>query len=329
MVSRLSRRRLGFYALAAPFVLTPFRALASSFDSAALARSFADLSRCQYHDAETGERLAALVESKTAAGAYGDKRTAASLADALMRDAAAITRDKHFYVMAGMDHGMAPSIRPGARKERPDADWLEKMRADDFGVGKAELVDGGVGLIEVRRFYAPYDETKAALGAAMKTVEGASALVFDLTNTIGGDPASVAYLSSFLFERPPFVINRFHWRSGGVEEFWTTRDLASPGFPESRQVIVATSRRTFSAGEEFAYNLQALARATIIGEPTGGGANHAESFPVGAGIVAFIPCARAENPITLSNWEDVGVAPDVPVDENRAVVAAIGLAGKG
>ncbi len=329
MVQRLSRRRLVYCALAAPAAIASFRSLAAEFEPVVVARNFADLVRSQYHNAETGGRLAALVESKCAAGSYDDKRTAALLAEALMRDAAAVTGDKHFYVMAGMDHGAAPSIRPGARNEHPDAAWLEKMRADNFGVGKAEIVNGAIGLIEVRRFYSPYEEAKAALGDAMKKVEAASALVFDLTGNIGGDPAGVAYLSSFLFERPPFVINRFHWRSGGVEEFWTTRDLTGPGFPESRPVIVATSRSTFSAGEEFAYNLQVLSRATIVGESTGGGANHAEAFPLGAGIIAFIPCARAENPITLSNWEGVGVVPDTPAHASQAVATAIGIAGNG
>jgi len=41
-------------------------------------------------------------------------------------------------------------------------------------------------------------------------------------------------------------------------------------------IFVLTSHRTFSAAEEFTYNLKHLNRATIVGETTGGGAHPIE-----------------------------------------------------
>jgi retinol-binding protein 3 len=43
-------------------------------------------------------------------------------------------------------------------------------------------------------------------------------------------------------------------------------------------------------------------------------------------LVAFIPVGRAINPITKTNWEGVGVRPDVPVRENQALDTAYVMA---
>ena len=83
-----------------------------------------------------------------------------------------------------------------------------------------------------------------------------------------------------------------------------------------------TSRRTFSAGEELAYNLQALRRATVIGETTGGGANPGEEFRINEHFEMFVPTGRAINPVTRTNWEGTGVKPDIEVPEAQALKTA-------
>jgi C-terminal processing protease CtpA/Prc len=87
-------------------------------------------------------------------------------------------------------------------------------------------------------------------------------------------------------------------------------------------VYVLTSSHTFSGAEEFAYNLQNLKRATIIGEVTGGGAHPVGGFPINAHIGIGIPVGRAINPISETNWEGVGVAPDIRVPQEQALSTA-------
>ena len=55
-----------------------------------------------------------------------------------------------------------------------------------------------------------------------------------------------------------------------------------------------------------------------MGETTGGGANPGDFVALGHGFVAFIPDGRAINPITKTNWEHVGVKPDVTVPAAKA-----------
>jgi C-terminal processing protease CtpA/Prc len=81
---------------------------------------------------------------------------------------------------------------------------------------------------------------------------------------------------------------------------------------------VLTSGRTFSGGEDFAYTLQALGRATVVGEPTGGGAHPTRGFPISAAVHIGVPFARSVNPVTGTNWQGTGVVPDVAVPEAQA-----------
>ncbi|HSR65274.1 MAG TPA: S41 family peptidase, partial [Xanthomonadaceae bacterium] len=90
----------------------------------------------------------------------------------------------------------------------------------------------------------------------------------------------------------------------------------------TRPVYVLTSRRTFSGGEEAAYDLQTQKRATLVGETTGGGANPGEGYALAHGFAAFIPNGRSINPVTHANWEHTGVRPDIAVPAAEAQTAA-------
>jgi C-terminal processing protease CtpA/Prc len=86
----------------------------------------------------------------------------------------------------------------------------------------------------------------------------------------------------------------------------------------TKPVYVLTSRRTFSGAEECAYDFQTQKRATLVGETTGGGANPGDDFGLAHGFLAFIPTGRAINPVTHTNWEHVGVKPDISVAAAKA-----------
>ncbi|MFD0526358.1 S41 family peptidase [Kitasatospora arboriphila] len=84
-----------------------------------------------------------------------------------------------------------------------------------------------------------------------------------------------------------------------------------------------TSAVTFSGGEELAYNLKVLERATLIGETTRGGAHPTSRIPVSPHVAVTVPTARSINPVTGTNWEGVGVLPDLALPADRALEAAL------
>ncbi|NWM54823.1 hypothetical protein GY652_26545, partial [Escherichia coli] len=82
-----------------------------------------------------------------------------------------------------------------------------------------------------------------------------------------------------------------------------------------RPVFVLMAKRTFSAAEGFAYDLQAARRATLVGEASRGGGNPANrNVELGSGMSAFVPNGRVEHPTTHGNWEGKGVQPDIASD---------------
>ena len=93
-------------------------------------------------------------------------------------------------------------------------------------------------------------------------------------------------------------------------------------FGPDKPVFVLTSGTTFSGGEELAYDLQQLGRASVVGERTRGGAHPVERFHVRPHLQATIPVARALSPASGGNWEGTGVQPDIPVAAGEALDTA-------
>jgi hypothetical protein len=157
----------------------------------------------------------------------------------------------------------------------------------------------------------------------MNFLSGTDALIVDLRRNSGGDPAMVRLISSYLFGPEKVHLNSIYSRPDDqTTEYWTLDSIRGMRYGRDRPVYVLTSARTFSGGEEFGYNLQALRRATIVGEKTGGGAHPGRMERLGDHFSMFVPVGRAINPITSTNWEVVGVIPDVATDEASALAAA-------
>src|SRR6202008_2878752 len=99
---------------------------------------------------------------------------------------------------------------------------------------------------------------------------------------------------------PPKHLNSLHWRRPGgekIQQWWTLPYVPGKKYV-GKDVYVLTSKRTFSAAEEFTYNLQTQKRATIVGETTGGGAHPTRGFPVTEHFGVGVPNARSINPVT-------------------------------
>jgi C-terminal processing protease CtpA/Prc len=153
-------------------------------------------------------------------------------------------------------------------------------------------------------------------------VAGTYALIIDLRRNGGGHPNGVAFWCSYLFPEEPVHLNDiFHADTGETRQFWSLPYVPGPRYLD-RPVYVLISSRTFSGGEDLCYTLQALGRAELIGETTGGGAHPTRPFPISAAVHIAIPFARSINPVTGTNWQGTGVIPDVPVPADEAYGAA-------
>lgn len=271
-----------------------------------------------YTDATKAEELAARVRARHAEGAYAGLDMIA-LADLLTADLRGVVNDKHMAVRAvppGMEGG---AEAPAAAPESVAAAQLEFSSFRNFEVINVQRLDGNIGYLEIRGFPPVTPEVRARYAAAFELLKDTDGLIIDLRRNGGGDPNSVALLMSFLVEGRVHI-NSFIYRDASQnEEFWSD-ETAGPKY--SKPVAVLTSAYTFSGGEEFAYDVQSLQRGRLFGRTTGGGANPVGGVELIDGLVARIPFASARNPITGTNWEGVGVKPEVDVDADVAFYEA-------
>lgn len=251
---------------------------------------------------DIGREIAAKLRAKEQAGDYAKFTDPLELAKALTTDIQSVNGDKHL------------RVRPvGAAPAAPSrADFAARARAENFGVARAEVLPGNIGYVDLRQFL-PLFAARETMIATMAKVANTRALIFDLRRHRGGAPDTVAFVCSYLFGATPVHLNSIYRRGDdSTTPFYTNPDVPGTRFGPDKPVYLLTSSFTFSAAEEFAYNLQTQKRATLIGETTGGGANPGSTHPLPRGLCVFVSDGRAINPITGTNWEGVGVKPEIP-----------------
>ena len=257
--------------------------------------------------ARAADALEKSLEENTYVGVTDPNRFAQQISDQLR----AITEDGHMRMIFGSPFSSqpAPSTTQNAGFE-------------------VKRLDGNIGYIHLARFVPP-DMFNPAADDAMRKLSDTAALIVDMRDNGGGHPASVAYLVSFFLDSGQRVhINDLIWRNRGTSTFRTESFWSSPTPVRylGKPVYVLVGPNTYSAGEEFAYDLQALKRATVVGEKTRGGANPGGLVDLGSNFFAVVPTGRAENPITRTNWQGVGVLPDIEAVSETAESIAIAMA---
>ena len=269
---------------------------------------------------EVAKKMETSIRERVSNKEYDQITSAKAFASKLTEDLQAISKDKHLRVR--YSHNAIPERGP---RREPTAEEREQEKRElswmNHGFSKVERLPGNIGYLEFLNFLDP-DLGADTVAAAMNFVNNTDALIIDMRQNGGGNPAMVALVCSYLFGPEPVHLNDLYWREGNrTDEFWTKKEVAGKRFL-NKDVYVLTSKRTFSGAEEFTYNLKNLKRATIIGETTGGGAHPGGGFRISEHFGMFVPTGRAISPITKTNWEGTGVTPDVAVPADQALLTA-------
>jgi hypothetical protein len=271
---------------------------------------------------EVGKRIAASLRSRAAAKRYGGITGAAALCESLTAELRAIGKDRHLRVDYSVQPRPMPKTGPD---ETPTPEQLAARRADfayeNNGFRKVERLPGNVGYLRLDRFVDPELAGETAV-AAMSFLAHTDALIVDLRQNGGGTPLMVALLASYLLEPTPVHLNSIYNRiEDETKQIWSFAYLPGPRYV-GKDVFVLTSARTFSGAEEFAYDLKQLKRAVTVGERTRGGANPGGIDQINEHFAVMVPTGRAINPVTKSNWEGVGVEPDIAAPADSALTVA-------
>ena len=270
------------------------------------------------------ERVAVIAKAlrqQLSSGGFDASSDPAAFAQAVNATIAPVARDRHLR-LSWSPEPLPPMMVPG---QMPDPAMMARQQAmmarRNFAIPRVEVLDGNIGYLKIDLF-ARAQRAGPVLASAMAFLQRTDAMIVDVRENGGGDPEMVALAVSYLV--PPHTeINRFHQRGKAQDQsIVTLADVPGGRWSVDKPVYVLTSKRTASGAEEFAYDLQQLKRATVIGEATWGGANPGDIFPLDRHFAVFVPTGAAVNPVSGTNWEGVGVRPDVTADPAVALDTA-------
>ncbi|MCD4730642.1 MAG: S41 family peptidase [Bacteroidales bacterium] len=292
-------------------------------EKSAVIDSIVNQLKANYVFPDIADKIAVRIEGNLKKGVYNLIQEPKEFANRLNEDLQSVSNDKHIKVSCNPK-------RHSIQKQTVTAEdslirlnnYINDMKRSNFGFKEAKILDGNIGYLNLIRFSDIKYAGETAV-AAMNFLSNCDALIIDLRYNGGGRLAMIPLITSYFFDSKPVHLNSFYWRpTDSYTQTWTLPYVYGKRYP-SMPVYILTSKRTFSAAEEFCYNLKNLKRATLIGETTRGGAH-----PGGGGVkvtdrfMIWIPTGRAINPITNTNWEGKGVIPHIEISSDKALTKA-------
>lgn len=271
-----------------------------------------------YVDRAMGRKMAAALLAHLRSGDYAAATDGEALADLLTQQMHDVSHDLHLAAIYSSNPLPVGRAAPFAAETES---FHKRLLAQNCMIEKAEMQPDNIGYLKLN-FFADLSACAEEVRSALGKVDEASALIFDLRDCRGGDPAMVQLVAGYLFDHPEYW---FSPREAPSESSWTKSPVEGSKLA-GKPVYLLVSRRTYSGCEQFSYDLKMLRRATIVGETTGGAAHAGVLHRIDAHFAIVITEVKAVNPYSNADWEGVGVTPDVKVSADGALEAAKKLA---
>jgi retinol-binding protein 3 len=253
---------------------------------------------------EIGRAVADSLSALASRGGFRTPRAPADFAAFMTATLRGWTHDKHMSVAAP---GGGAQGSPGAPLATP------RKLIDSVSVL------GGIGYLRIGVFAGSTDASDQIM-AAMTTLATSDAIIIDVRGCPGGAVTTFLELASY-FVPPSTTFGRLYSRQDNSETVFRTTNVRGPEY-RSKPVFVLIDSLTFSAAEAFAYHLKHEGRVRIVGDTSGGGAHRVRRVDVGDGFGLALPFTRVINTKTGTDWEGVGVIPDIVTRASVADSAA-------
>lgn len=303
----------------------------AAYDSVQAKRAVAKLAdalETNFVSPEVAKRYAAALRTKLAAGGYNGFTDSNALARAVTADLQAVAPDGHLTMFPIGGPPSPPRAAQGSQSAAPAPAVMEQ----------AGMIAPGIAFVRFNGFFGE-PETLKAFTEFLDRNAGAKTLIIDTRRHRGGglDEMDILFPRIFTKAQRLMVMDT----RASVDDPGRPRSLVSvaapaelsrsehrvtPASPRSpwagAKIYLLTSGRTASAAEHLASVFKNTRRATLIGEVTAGAGNYGSEVQLGGGYSAFIPFGRSYFP-GGDGWEGTGVAPDIKVAPERALVEAL------
>lgn len=260
-----------------------------------------------------------------AAGRY-DVDSPGTFAERVTEDLRDSSQDRHMYL--NVDPAQYALTR--AAKGDPETDpavaayWRRLADRSNHGLPEMRILPGNVRYLKVAGFRWVDDASGPAYDAAARFLRDGDAIVIDLRGNGGGSHGAVRYLISHFLA--PGTLELTLLEAGKPPFQSRALDYLPAGRLTGRPLYVLIDGRTGSAAEAFAYDVQQFKLGTLIGAKTAGAANNNGFTPIAPGFMLSVSFGRPVHPVSQSNWEGAGVAPDIAVAPDQALETAQSLA---
>jgi C-terminal processing protease CtpA/Prc len=311
-------------------MLTPLGSIAAQSDSALSAANRSEVLAAAikalndgYIFPDIAGKMERDIDARLRRGEYDTVISAPRFAALLTADLRRVSHDKHILVEWNSTPSSAAVRSSSAPQDKEKALEAERQESAfiNFGFRRVERLQGNIGYLDLSFFDRPQFGSATAT-AAMTFLHHTDALIIDLRDNDGGRPEMVALLISYLMEKPTALTGIYWRRNARMDSSRTVLLPDSLKYIGKPVYLLTSSSGTVSAAEAFAYDLHLLRRATLVGEVSAGAANPGGMVRLTDHFRLFVPSGRAVSPITSTNWEGVGVQPDIRVGASKAFLTA-------
>jgi len=266
---------------------------------------------------DVARRLEQSLHLQLASGVYDSIADPQVLAQMLTSHLRQESKDRHFFV-GYSEEALPPDTQGDEQKEQQEANYLNSL--ENFGFEAVTRLGGNIGWLDFRGFAEPHASAKT-LAAAMTFLSNTNALIIDVRKNRGGDQGMVELFCSYFFEKKTRLGNFYYRNTGITQPSWTRGAVAGTRY-SGKDVYVLTSAGTLSAAEALAYALQSRRVAVVVGEASGGAANPVKYVRLNQHFSLLVPEGKITDMVTKTNWEGVGVKPDITAPADQALTAA-------
>lgn len=303
----------------------PLAPLTAEQRAAAVAR-IKEIVQARYVFPDRVPAILARLDQGLSSGRY-DEAVPRTFADRLTEDLRESSGDRHMYVNVDPAEYAAAMTGPadsGAPNPALEARWERSAVRANHGLSDMRILPGNVRYLRITGFQWVNDRTGEAYDAAARFLREGDAVIIDIRNNGGGSHGAVRYLTSYFMDGDKLEMTFL--QSGEEPSQSRTLEYLPGGRIKDKPLYVLINGNVGSAAEAFAYDVQQFHLGTLVGSKTAGAANNNDFEPVAPVFMLSVSFGRPVHPVSGTNWEAVGISPDVAAPGGQELEAAQALA---